>query len=204
MKYLKMLGLAAVAAMALMAVVGAGTASATAVYGNGAKLGVGAEIKASLTGGTARLENTAGEVLDTCTGGEVKGTISNAGGEAATVSGSVSTANLTWSGCTKNPTQTTSGGTLEIHHISGKTNGTLTASGFNVTVAGIFGVSCIYGTGSNLDLGEVEGSKSKQAILNINVVVNGAAGNSFLCPSHAIWNADYKVTNYENFYVEAS
>jgi hypothetical protein len=204
MKHLRMLGLAAVAAMALMAVVGVGTASATAVYGNEAKLGVGSTIEASLTGGTARLENTSKEVIDTCTGGGMKGSVNNAGGAAATPTVSLAKADFTWTGCTQNPTITIEGGVFEFHHISGTTSSTVTASAIKVTIAGIFGVSCTFTFGTTIDLGEAEGSSLKQALLRLRAWLNGLGSNSFLCPPHVFLNADYKVTNYSNLYFEAS
>ena len=72
MKYLKILGLAAVAAMALTAFMGAGTASATGLWkyttpSENDTLGVGTTITASLEAGTsAVLRDTGGLANDTC------------------------------------------------------------------------------------------------------------------------------------------
>lgn len=211
MKYLKMLGLAAVAAMALMAF-GAGTASATKLCTTtdtpdcsaGWAYGVGTTIHATLKSGTtAKLWNDPkGESpLVTCTGSTVKGSISNAGGTGSTVSGPLDTTTnaeekhtgLTWSGCsTTVDTITTEGsiGELEIHWIEGTHNGTVTSKGTDVTV-NIFGVTCTYGSGAGLDLGTLTGGT--EPILSINTTVNKVAGG-FLCPGHAIWEAEYVVT----------
>jgi hypothetical protein len=196
MKYIKILSLAAVAAMALMAF--AGTASATVLKSGTTTLGVGTTIDASLKG-SAKLES-GGEVLDTCTAGTVKGPITNAGGSNATVTGEIK--ELTWENCTK-PTTTLKPGTLEIHHITGTTNGTVTGSGSEVTINGIFGTSCVYGTGAGLDLGTLKGVTSGSASLVINVSVPRTAGG-FLCPSSAVWNAEYTVTSPTGLNVEAS
>jgi hypothetical protein len=201
MKYVKMLGLAAVAAMALMAFVGASTASATVLKSTGVTLGKNAPIEASLkSGDSAALTNTAGEPLDTCTGGVVAGKISNAGGAAATVSGPVES--LTWTGCT-DPTTTIKGGTLEIHHISGTTDGTVTSSGAEVTVNNSVIGSCIYGTGAGIDIGRLETAGATD-VININVVVNEQIPLRFFCPDHAIWDAEYVVTTPHALIVEAS
>jgi hypothetical protein len=186
MKYVKMLGLAAVAAMALMAF--AGSASATIIESGSGQLLKGSAIDASLTGSeTAKLE--AGSlVLDECTGGTVEGITSNNGSSTETVKGEVSKANLTWSGCSRT-TNTLAGGNLEIHWTSGA-NGTLTATGFEVTVSTIFG-SCIYGFGTTAkNLGEVKGGTP--ATLSIKTSVPKISGP---CPSESNWTANYTVTN---------
>ncbi len=204
MKHLKMLSLAAVAAMALMAF-GAGTASATELYqlktsAAPATLAKGTVIDASLTG-SAKLES-GGEVLDTCTGGTVKGKTTTAGSSTSTVSGNIE--ELTWTNCTK-PTTTVKNGSLEIHHISGGTSGTVTGSGSEVTINGIFGTSCVYGTGAGTDLGTLVGATGphSHATLAINTSVPRISGG-FLCPSTAVWNANYTVTSPVGLVVEAS
>ncbi len=203
MKYIKMLGLAAVAAMALMAF-GAGTASATELYqlktgANAVTLGKGTTIDASLTG-SAKLE-AGGEVLDTCTGGTVDGVVDNPGSSTTTVSGPIN--ELTWTGCTK-PTTTVKTGALEIHY-SSNTNGTVTGSGSEVTINGIFGTSCVYGTGAGTDLGTLVGATGPHAhaTLAINTSVPRVSGG-FLCPSTAVWNANYTVTSPTGLVVEPS
>jgi hypothetical protein len=199
MKHVKIFGLAAVAAMALMAFIGASTASATALYSGATKLGAGTEIQATLTG-TSTLTTTENVVLDTCTGGEVKGTTSNAGGAAETVKGTVATSGLTWTGCTE-PTVTLAGGSLEIHHIAGTSNGTLTGSGFEVTISTTVFGSCIFTLTAGTHLGTLTGSTTSNAVMNINAV---AARKSGLCPSTAKWVGTYKVTKPVPLHVTAS
>jgi hypothetical protein len=197
MKYLKIIGLVAVAAMALMAF-GAGTASATKLYGSGVALGAGTEIKGSLTL-TAELVTTEGTVLNQCTGSSMTGTTSNAGGSTETVKGAVATAGLTWSGCT-NTVTTLEGGELEIHHITGTTNGTLTAKGFKVTVQTPFG-SCVFTTGAGTHMGTLTGSTTGNSTMDINAVVTRETG---LCPLSARWKATYVTTSPTKLTVEAS
>ena len=199
MKHVKMLGLAVVAAMALMALVGAGTASATALYSGATKLGAGTEIQATLSG-TATLTTTEGTVLVTCTGGEVKGKTTNSGGAAETVKGTVEKAGLTWAGCTE-PVVTLAGGSLEIHHITGTVNGTLTGSGFEVTVdTTIFG-SCIFTLTAGTHLGTLTGTGIGDATMHINAVVSRKSG---LCPATEKWVGTYKVTKPTPLHVTAS
>lgn len=188
MKYLKIIGLAAAAAMALMAFA-AGTASATTLENGTSPYSHVTTLHASLVG-TASLESTSGTTLDTCSEGQVKGTAST-GSATTTVTGSVSTANLTWENCTAT-TDTLAGGTLEVHHIAGTNNGTVTGSGFEVTV-NVFG-SCIYGLGAgSVDLGVLEGN-AHTAKLDIEAVVTEQGADKFLCPNDTVWDATYHVT----------
>lgn len=186
MKYVKMLSLAAVAAMALMAFV-ASSASATTLNNGTEVLKKGAAIDASLTGSeTAKLESGS-TILDECSGGTVEGVTDNETGSAVT--GTVSKANLTWSGCTKT-TNTLAGGSLSITYTSGS-NGSVTGSGFEVTVNTIFG-SCVYGLGGGTNLGTLVGGTP--ATLSINTSVTKISGN-FACPGTATWTANYTVTS---------
>ena len=103
-----MLGLAAVAAMALTAFLGASSASATVLCKKTPTSGVcpagetypsGTKLSASLdSGSSASLTDTSGEILqDTCTVSTVGGEITSAGGSGKVVSGPVSS--LTFSSC---------------------------------------------------------------------------------------------------------
>ncbi len=126
-KYAKILGLAAVAAMALMAFVGTGTASATvlcktnlttgcAAAGQDYPAGTGIHATSESSG---ILETTGGVILDTCTGSTVKGKTSNTGSASTTVSGPIE--ELAWGVC-RRTTNTLKLGSLEVHHIAGTDN----------------------------------------------------------------------------------
>jgi hypothetical protein len=192
MKYIKMLGLAAVAAAALMAFVGASTASATQLTGaGGAVLGVGTEIKA---------ENEGKVVLDPpfgaieCSKSSVAGKVTNAGSSSTTVSGGIET--LTFTECNATVTVLKKG-TLEIHTqgASNNNNGTLTSNGAEVTVQFV-GTHCIFTT-SNTDLGTVTGSGNTKsnATLDISATIPRTGGSSgIFCGSTAAWTGAYKVT----------
>jgi hypothetical protein len=204
MKYLKMLGLAALAAAAVMAVVGVGTASATVICKNNLsttacseKYAVGTEGTASLAAGTtALLETTGGEVLVTCTGSTIKSTLADAGSAATTVKSGVSPMNFT--GCNLT-VHVLKGGSAELHHIAGTDNGTLTTFGTEVTTQ-IFGVSCTYGSGNGLDVGTTVGGNPGS--MTLSTVFPKVAGG-FLCPADARFTGKYVATSPTNAWVAA-
>jgi hypothetical protein len=139
--------------------------------------------------GSAVLEETGGTTLDTCTGSTVSGKITNAGGDNAgePVSGSIET--LDWTGCIVTTT-TIVNGSLSVEKTSGG-NGTVSGSGSKVTV-GIFGASCIYGTGTSTMLGTATGGNP--ATIDINAAIELQEGG-LLCPKTTRWTATYTVTN---------
>ena len=191
MKYLKMLGLAAVAAAALTAFLGAGTASAesTELFAGATTLSSGATIDSSLTTGTsALLSDTSGELADTCKGSTVEGKTTNTTGSPIT--GSIS--NLTWSTCAFT-TKTITNGSLDITKIAGTNDGTVTGTGSEVTVL-VFGfIDCVYGTGAGTHLGTLDGVTSGNATLDIKATINLVSGG-FGCPETTKWVANYTVT----------
>jgi hypothetical protein len=148
------------------------------------------------------LETTGGVTLVTCTEHNVAFKTSNAGSSTSTVSANISS--LTWGGCTST-TDTVTLGSLEIHHIAGTNNGTVTSKGTVVTVNGIFGTSCLYGTGAGTVLGTLVGTKEagKYAEIEINTVVTLQAGGSF-CPSTAKWTSTWRTTKPEALNVRAN
>ncbi len=202
MKHAKMLALAAVAAGALMAFVGAGTASATVLCSTTTEsCSEGQNWKENTvldftipSGSSANLVDTGGEELDKCSTSTVKGKITNAGSSTATVTGPVE--ELTWGSCTF-PTKTLTLGKLEVHKIAGTSNGTLTADGtFEVTINTIFFGSCIYGVTSGVDLGEL--TEGNPAIFHANAVAEKFSGSNFACPSTSKWTATYTLTSPSN------
>jgi hypothetical protein len=194
MKYLKILGLAAVAAMALMAF--AGTASATKLYSGGTALGTGTQIKADLEG-TSVLKSGS-TTINTCKGGQFFSEITNAGSSSTTVSGPNNT--IDFEEC-ENPVHTITPGSLEVHHIAGTTNGTLTVSGAIIANT-VFGTSCNYESGTGKDLGTLNGGTP--ATISINVTVTEAEPKKFICPDTPTWTATFKVTTPSPLTVEAS
>src|SRR3954451_25338666 len=176
MKHLRMLAVASLAAAAAVAALGDASASATVVCkvtevpcSSANEWAAGTFMSGSLESGTSGIfETTGGAIEETCTGATISGTIENGGSGTSTPKGIAEKANLTWSGCTQ-AMETTQGGTIEIHHITGTDNGTVTASGFKTKVS-LFGISCIYGYGNGLDIGTLTGGT--KPTLDVNTVVN--------------------------------
>jgi len=138
MKHLKMFGLAAIAATALTAIVGVGSASAVTLCENNQATTCTSHVNA---GGTVdfsaedsiKLAGPFGIVLDTCTESTMIGTTSNTGADDEMTPVSITITKLTFSGCTR-PMTVGQGGTLSISGIKGTGNGTITSSGLTWTV----------------------------------------------------------------------
>ncbi len=190
MKYIKILGLLAVAAAAMMAF--AGSASATTVTSND---GTTPTIEASAEG-HAVLHNPIAKIECAST---VKGAVESHG-SGVTAKGNI--ASLTFGSpvgtCTNDWHVTVvSAGSLEIHSI-GSGNGTLTSSGATVE-ATRFGINCRYST-NNTDIGTVTGGE--HATLHIQASIPFHSG-SFLCGSGAtVWTGSYKVSSPTNLTVD--
>lgn len=207
MKYLKMLGLAAVAATALMAFAGAGTASADELCTepvnaeNMCPAGKRIEKLELSLKESSRLEDTSGNTIGTCTAGGVKITnINEASGNrtgTAATTGAIPAGDLTWevgsTPCTF-ATTTTAGGSAEFTEASGGGTTIKATGGIEYTIAYPLG-DCKYTYGASLDLGSVAQGGST---LQINVIITKSAG--VLCPSSARWNAKYKITNHSAVY----
>jgi hypothetical protein len=178
----------------------ASSASATVLRNSSGILPAGTEIKGSLTGGTATLTDTEGHVLDTCSGSSISGKTSNAGSSTETVKGSVASTALTWSGCTV-ATSTTEGGELEIHSITGTTNGTLTAKKFKVSINTVLFGNCVYTAGEGTDMGTLKGNTAGNATMEVNAIVTKVSG---ICNNTGKWVATYAVTSPSPLWVEAS
>jgi len=211
MKYAKMLALAAVAAGALMAFLGAGTASASVHCSTttgdkpcpaGQRWPNKAPIDWSIpAGGTSVLTNTAGETLDSCSGSEMIGEITKEGSETEATEESVES--LTWSGCTF-PTTTLETEDVIVDRIAGTSNGTVTTvkkpggggTAFRVTINTVLFGSCIYAITSNVSLGDV--TEGKPGVLHPKAAAEKSSGSGFACPETAVWTATYVVTKPAN------
>ncbi|MGN6216848.1 MAG: hypothetical protein ACTHN7_07820 [Solirubrobacterales bacterium] len=192
MKYVKMLGLAAIAAAALMAFVGASSASATTLTCGSESCAAGTTIK-SVSEGKAVLDAPFGNVEcestveGHTTNAEEKGTAGNADGPITS---------LTFTPCNSgNTVKVLKAGSLSIAS-AGESNGTLSSSGSEVEVIHL-GVQCIFTT-SNTTLGTVTGSNTTggNATLDIKATIprTGGSGGAF-CGSSAPWTGSYKVTS---------
>jgi hypothetical protein len=197
MSYLRRFGLAVLLALVVSAVLGVGSASATALYSGATKLGAGTTVKSSLAG-TSTLTTTEGTVLDTCAGGESSGSTSNAGGAAETIKITILT--IEERVCTFHTTWIISHIAWEIHWTSGL-NGTLTGSGGELTInTGLFG-SCVFTLGTGTTLGTVTGSTTGNATIDLNSILTRKTG---LCPATAKWVGTWKITSPSLLHVTAS
>jgi hypothetical protein len=185
MKYVKMLGLLAVAAAAMMAF--AASASATSVTTTTGGAAATPELHAVPEGGHVKLQNAIANIE--C-GSEVKGAVEEHGsGKAA--SGNITT--LNWPGCTNSWHVTTStAGSLSVNWTSGH-NGTVTSNGALVKTTR-FLVPCNYET-KNTTIGTATGG-SPAATLHIEASIPIAEGSSELCGSgNAKWEGNYVTTS---------
>lgn len=191
MKFLKTLGLAAIAAAALMAFAGAGTASATVLCSSATvpcpesqKFPVKTRLEFTLAPGTSLTWVNNGNTLETCTEMVLKTDITNAGSATTTVTGENNA--LQFNQCV-HPNGFTKLGGLEIHNISGTSNGTVTASGEIgwTFIHPVFG-SCVYGWKTGGIVGTI--TEGKPAKLDLNTTIVKLTGSSFACPENGNLN----------------
>jgi hypothetical protein len=195
MNHLKMLALAGMTAVLVLAA--AGAASATEVTSPaGTKLGVKTVIKAGLSG-QAIFHPPFGSI--TCNKASGEGEITSAGGTTETVKGILFIGNFSECNATITVLST---GTAEVHtEKSGSSNGngTMTSSGAQVTVQFV-GTHCIYGT-SNTDFGNVIGGTP--AIVKVNGIIPRTGGTSgIFCGSTAQLTAELVVTTPGTLFVD--
>lgn len=202
-----MLVLALAATAVAIAFVGIGTASATVLCKTtttpcSSPYGKGIVLVSTLASQTSNVLETNFEkenfVLQTCAQTQVKVEIENSGSATSTVAGPV---RQLAGGLCAYPMSTIKLGSLEIHHIAGTDNGTVTGFFTEVTVSTTFFGSCIYGAGSGTDFGTLVGGESPT--LKVNAIVKRVGGEPF-CPNEARWTGEYKVTEPKPLYVEAS
>ena len=178
MKHLKMLGLFAMAAAALMAFAGSASAATFTAPSGTTYTGT---VLASLEG-TAFLD--AGPFNDTCEKGTVHGHITTNTETHAT--GPITA--MFFEECTVTTKTLSSKGTLTI------AKGTKAVSGTGVEVTtGAFGFTCIYGMGAGTTLGTAKNTGSG-VTLTISAKLPLQPGSSGGCASPASWTANYVVT----------
>jgi hypothetical protein len=191
MKYMKTLGLAAVAAAALMALVGSSTASATvlcsttttpcnSVVPNHTKIGFEAE-------GSILLKQTVaegGETFDTCKKSKLTGELSS----ASNPTGPITT--LDWEECTFTTT-TVELGKLEVTGpLVGTSIGTVVADAeIKVTISiPAFG-SCVYHVAANTSVGTL--TEGNPATFDASAVLHKTSGSNITCPTTINWFGSY-------------
>ena len=177
MKYVKMLGLLAVAAAALMAF--AGTATAASVTSSE---GTTPNIVASSTNS----ELDGAFVTVKCGTSTVEGNVESHGG--STVGGNVD--HLTFGSCNYEVT-ITSAGSLTVEPVSPTGNGTVKSTGANISIHTSVG-TCTFTT-NGTDVGTLTGGTG--AVMNINSAKIPRTGGNFLCGSTGTWTGKYTVSN---------
>jgi hypothetical protein len=203
MKHLKILGLAVVAAAALMAFVGASSASATVlckegkgeVCPEGQTYPAGTKIEAKLVAGTKAKLVTAFKTIE-CEESAVSGETSAE--EAEPLTGPEGT--LSFSKCNCETVNVLKAGTLSTTWIAGTNNGTLSSTGSETTVqcASLFGtVHCIYVT-EKTDVGTLAGGNP--AKLTAKATIPRLTTDS-LCAEKSEWSAEYEVTSPKPLFV---
>lgn len=207
MKYVKRLGLAAVAAAALMAFVGSSTASATVlckVEGTGTTTGTtcpsgfaypaGTQIRTSLVTGTILRLETEYKTIE-CKKSEISSE-TNAE-EAEEITGPEGTFTDSECNC---EVKVLKAGTIRTRWISGTHNGTLLTTGSETTTtcSTIFGnVHCIYIT-NNTDIGTRTGGSPAKDDIHVETLL---LSTNSLCAKRALWIAEYEVTSPKPLYI---
>ncbi len=184
MKYVKILGLMAVAAATMM--VFAGSASATSVTTTTGGAASTPAVHAVNEGGHVTLTNSIANIECQST---VEGAVESHG------AGKEASGSLNWllfTGCTNvwHVTEVAPGG-LALNWVSGH-NGSLTSTGSKVTTTR-FGVTCNYETNGTA-IGTLTGGNP--ATLDISASIPIAAGSSGLCGTgNAKWSGSYVTTS---------
>jgi hypothetical protein len=203
MKYMKMLGLAAIAAAALMAV--ADSASATQLTSpTGTALPAGTVIKSELKEGVAKLAANFGNIECKESVNEDKTT--NGGSSTETVRLIVT--RWTFTNCNGGACTVVAlrNGELEIHSISGTENGTVTGWGQEWTTnCSFFGINyhCIWSTGTSTSpthMGVLTGGAPAVLDLHATLIrIGGTSGTA--CGSTGTFFGTLKVTSPNPLYV---
>jgi hypothetical protein len=186
MKYIKMLGLAAVVTAAFMAFAGSASATITGPTAGTKPTTLHA------TGSTASKDPSflleAGFAEITCTDSTVFGDVTK--NETLIAKGPVTA--LTFTGCGSATVDVLALGELEVTANSGGGSGTVKGYSQQVTTA-VLGTSCVYGTlSTGTTLGTITaGTPGKMPITATLPKISGG----FLCANPAKWNGTYTVTS---------
>jgi len=201
MRSLKRLSGATLMLAFILTCTGGSSASATELYSGGTTLKAGTEVVLTLKSGmSTALKSTGGETLTTCTSSVMEAKLSNNGSATETVKAAASKFTV-FGGCVTKVVET---GQIEFHALAGK-NAQITTKGFRVTWYSPFGeTTCDYTGGEGITIGTLTGSTSENATLEVNAVLSGASGNSFLCPVDTKWTAIYLVTSPKPFHATTS
>lgn len=204
MKYLKMLGLTAAAALALAALLGVSSASAAVLCSEYEKecpeenvYPANTVTDATLEAGTSSLiRTTPGVTLVTCTGSTIKGETTAQGSKGVAIPGTL--LSLTFAGCAQTLT-VLAAGTFNILYAGPNTNGTTTFKGTRFTVTSM-GSSCVYTTGEGIHIAVMTSSPlTTYPKVHVNATLSKEMGG-MLCPEDAVWQAAYQITSPKPLY----
>jgi len=192
MKYVKILGLLAVAAAALMAF--AASASATTLTSPTGTTYTGA-IHADNEGTHVTLDNPIANIECHST---VSGNVEQHG-PGVTVKGNIT---VTFTSCTEGWHVTVlNSGNLEVHKKAGTTyDGTLTSNNAEVS-ATVSGITCVYGT-SATDVGTLTGGTTPTLDIEAKIPVLTGKSSIFCGTSATTWTGSYTVTTPGSLYVD--
>ncbi len=211
MKNVKTVFITASALGVLIALSLAGTASATVLCTTTStpcanRWGANTEIDSSLQATkSSEIKDTFGLQLEKCNTSTLKLTTTTVGSATTTVLASFAKGSLKWEACNEGTT-TLVGGSVEIHHIAGTDNGTITVKEMKITINSVLG-DCIYGFGKSFaDVGTFTGGSipaGTPPVIDINAVLANEGGP---CPATVRWTATFEVTSPNGFgmYVEPS
>lgn len=208
MNYLKILGLGAVAVLALL-IVGAGTASATVLCKTTTNPCEGHHpAETAFEAGLIGVVFTTPFNINTCESSTMSGITTTTGSASETVAIFIKSLSFEECSCSNgaNPeVKVLELPSLEIHHLSETDNGLVTVEGLGLTVRCTDSkVACIFKTvpGKGED-GELEGGE--EPVLHLKVRLSWSAGDSpmFSCGfiPEIIWEADYRVESPSPTYV---
>jgi hypothetical protein len=188
MKYVKILGLLAVAAAALMAFAASASATTVTTETAGGAIDSTPIIHAVNEGGHVSLANTTANIECSST---VEGEVESHG-SGVTAGGKISI--LEFTGCTNGWTvKVEANGSLEVHYTSGS-NGTLTSSGATVTAIlhTLFGdITCRYST-NNTHIGTLTGGSP--GTLHITGSIPFHSGGGLCGTGNSQWSGNYVTT----------
>lgn len=206
MKYLKMLGLAAAAAAALMASVGSSSASAGVLCKEKAdpcaaasRVKNGEEFSSQVMATKAAFINTGVKNIE-CAKSTIAGKVTKEGGKGEVPEVALQALQFIECNCKVIVLKV---GTFYVSHFVETFNGTPFGTGQEIETkcSTIFGeVECIYAT-NNTKLGELQGGNP--AILEVNAKLPFQAGSNPLC-EEGIWTGKYEVTKPKPVYVASN
>lgn len=214
MKRLKTLGLAAVAALALTALLGAGAASATVLCNNATKpcslkYPLGTKIHMVLKSGTTFTKTTDDrtKVIDHCRSPTFQLSTSNVGGAAETVS--AETKAVYYSECTY-PNTVLALGAVEFHYDEKTGNTLVTGKSTTITeristFGGLIVHHCWYGYGAGTTIGTLtqpEGPLS-DTVFHMSATISFIEGNP-TCAASVRWEGTFTVVSPVPLYVANS